>query len=219
MLRDDELIAETLRLQQRYAEEVVEGFNLCPWARSARERGAVERVVLLQRDDEEAPALEAIRALEERPEVEVALLLFPSLLVDPPAFDAFTQRLRAADERRHGGRPVFAAASFHPDYPLDLRSAAAAVPFFRRTPDPTIQLIRLSLVEQMRGPNHGKFLFDFSPEGWSQLLERQRRGSTTERITQENYDRLISDSPERIAAVLDDIRADRERVHARLREQ
>jgi hypothetical protein len=44
-------------------------------------------------------------------------------------------------------------AAFHPDYrapdgPLD---AARLVPFIRRTPDPTLQLVRASLVDSLRG--------------------------------------------------------------------
>src|SRR5439155_11873357 len=60
----------------RYLDEFVEAFRLCPYARPCRESGKLHRRVLRSRDE----ALPAIREIEALPEqdVEVALLIFPS---------------------------------------------------------------------------------------------------------------------------------------------
>lgn len=212
---EDAFVAEVLRLHQRYAEEVVEAFNICPWARRAREEGEWERPVLLQRDLAIEPSLEVIRGLEADPRATVvAIVIYPRLAVGPRAFDEFAARVRAADQARHGGRPVYVAATFHPDYVLSDRSPAAAVPWFRRSPDPSIQLIRHAVIEEARGGGHGKFFFDLSSHSMDELRERLEKRSVTDTITADNH-ALLDGGRDRIAAIYRDILADRDRSYAR----
>jgi hypothetical protein len=212
-----EFVAEVRRIQERYTVEVVERFNLCPWARPARLAGAVERPVLLQRDTDPAPMLEAIRALEEDPRnLTVAIAAYPRLRVTPREFDVFAAEVRRLDQARHGGKPVFVVAAFHPDYPLDARSPARLVTFLRRAPDPSLQLVRLSVLEEARGRDpQGKFVFDFSTHAWEELLRRNTSKPVSERIADENlatFERVGADA---IEEVLRDIAADRARSYAR----
>jgi hypothetical protein len=216
---DERVIGEALRLHQRYAAEIVERFELCPWARHARAAGELVREVLLQRDEALAPSLEAIRRREDGSRaVAVAILLYPRLRVTPRRFEEFVARLRDADQARSGGRPAFVAASFHPDYALRERSPASLVPFFRRSPDPSIQLVRLAVLDEARGGAHGKFLFDFSDRSWAELKRRQEHPSVTERITADNAARLRAETPARLEAIYADILADRDRTYASLGE-
>lgn len=209
-------IAEVLRIQERYAVEVIERFNLCPWARKVREAGEVERPVLLQRDADPAPTLALIRALEAQPRpAPVAIVTYPRLAIDPRAFDEFASRVRQADQARHGGKPVYVSASFHPDYPLDARSPARLVPFFRRSPDPSLQLVRLEVLEEARGRRQGKFLFDYTPEGWRELLQRSSARSIPERIAEENQATFERETVAVFEAIYRDIRDDRARAYAR----
>jgi hypothetical protein len=64
------------------------------------------------------------------------------------AWERFAERVR----RTHADAP-FLAAAFHPGYraPDGVLDAARLVPFIRRTPDPTLQLVRASLVDRLRG--------------------------------------------------------------------
>ena len=216
-MNEEALAVEAERLHERYTAEIVEAFNVCPWARHAREAGELTRRVLLQRDDDLAPTLAYLEWLErEAPRVVVAIAIYPLLALSAPRFDEFAGRLRRADQERHRGRPVFVAATFHPDYRLNPRSPAAAVPFFRKSPDPSLQLVRYDVIEAARGPEHGKFLFDFSPSAWEALARRQSHPSVTERITAENHELLARERPERLEAVYRALREDRERTYRRL---
>ena len=49
------------------------------------------------------------------------------------------------------GESPFAMAAFHPDAAADLDDPERLIPFLRRTPDPTIQLVRQEALERVRG--------------------------------------------------------------------
>jgi hypothetical protein len=48
---DVAFVDEVLRLNARYLDEVVERFDFCPYARTARQSNQVARAVLLDRDE------------------------------------------------------------------------------------------------------------------------------------------------------------------------
>lgn len=148
-----EIATAALSRSDRYLREVVEALPLCPFARRCREEGKLHRRVLLPEDDP-AVALGELEA-SSASEVEVALLLFPlaprGSLDAARAFEVFAARLR---ERT----AVFYCVAFHPDLPKDLRDAARAVPFFRRSPDPTVQLVRRSILDAVRGADGDRYL-------------------------------------------------------------
>jgi hypothetical protein len=180
----------------------VVGFGVCPFAAPALTSGAVARRVL---DDlEAAPA--AIAAWAAATTVEVGLLLFPSLTLGFEAFDRACAPLRTA-------HPAFVAAVFHPEAPYQVGTAAQAVGFFRRAPDPTLQLVRVAVLDRVRGQD-GKFLFDFSAAAWSELKRREQRLPVSERIARDNHGLLAERSAE-LMAIYDDIAADRERSYGR----
>jgi len=215
---DDEraFLAEVVRIQERYAVEIVERFGICPWARHARLAGAVERPVLLQRTNDPELTLALLAALEADPRaVPVAIVAYPLLPLAPRGFDEFASRVRQLDQARHGGKPVYVAATFHPDYPLDERSAASLVPWFRRSPDPSLQLVRLSALEEARGRDRGKVLFDFSPAAWRELLQRNNTPTVAERIAEDNRATLDRVGRAAFDAIVRDILDDRARSYAR----
>jgi hypothetical protein len=65
---------------------------------------------------------------------------------------------------RHAlGEIPFVMAAFHPDASPDLAGAERLIPFLRRTPDPTLQLLRTTEVERVRsGSPQGTQFFDAS---------------------------------------------------------
>jgi hypothetical protein len=80
------------------------------------------------------------------------LLIFPRIQLSRSAFQRFVSNIIEADAKRHGTRSSpFALAAFHPDASLDLGNADRLVPFLRRSPDPTIQVVRISALERVRG--------------------------------------------------------------------
>jgi hypothetical protein len=212
----DALVREVLRINQRFNTEVIEVNNICPYARGARKGGRVDRRVLLQRDSEIDAALAAITAVEAGPQdVEVALLIFPCMDVTPREFEHFNQRLRAASTERSGGRPPFVHAVFHPDFPCDRRSPDALVSFFRKSPDPTIQLVRYASLEDIRGEQgRGTLVVDVTRIDWSKLHELVQP-SVTDRITQANHAFVSEHGPEILEQLYEAIREDRARSYAR----
>ena len=146
---------EAIRLYRRYQTEIVEALNLCPWAERARLEGRVRETVLLCTTLDEEPALDAIDALAKDPSVEIGLLLFPKLTAGFGEFERFVSRLVTKDAaRRELGAAPFALAAFHPGAHADLSDPERTIPFLRRTPDPTIQLVRCDALDRVREGFH-----------------------------------------------------------------
>jgi hypothetical protein len=149
------LSREAVRLYRRYQTEIVEALNLCPWAERARLEGRVRETVLFCTGLDEEPALDAIDALAKDPSVEIGLLLFPKLAAGFGEFERFVSTLVTKDAaRRELGAAPFALAAFHPDARADLSDPERSIPFLRRTPDPTIQLVRCEALDRVREGFH-----------------------------------------------------------------
>jgi hypothetical protein len=188
----ERLVREALRLNARYVEEVVIGWDLCPWAARAWLDGQVVQRVFTDDARDAAAAGAFVDDLVAQPDAAIGLAIFPRVACTIGAWESFAERVR----RTHPDNP-FLLAAFHPDYrapgenvdaPLD---AARLVPFIRRTPDPTLQLVRASLVDRLRG--------DVSADvGRANLANVTARGLDT------------------LDALLADIRRDRDATYARL---
>jgi len=151
---DDEWTHHALRLYRRYQEEIVEACGLCPWAVRARMGGRVCERALLQQDDASVePSLDVLLELSEA-SVDVALLIYPRLRGRSggrAAFEQFATRVREADVARWPlGRVPFVCAVFHPEAQADTTDAERLIPFLRRTPDPTLQFVRVSVLDRVR---------------------------------------------------------------------
>lgn len=164
---------ESLRLHARYTTEVVEALGLCPWAEPARAEGRVHTAVskLLQPDAAEVVAWLSLLARDAS--VQVGFLLFPLLDMERLAFAHFVAEVRAADEALRGaGNTVFALADFHPSARPETASAERLVPYLRRTPDLTIQLVRRSALHEVRlSTDQGTSFVDTTQlaRGWESL--------------------------------------------------
>jgi hypothetical protein len=136
--------AEVLRILGRYLIEVVERYELCPWARSARLGGEVATGVLwgAPTDDEWVATAAELLA---RPGARVVMVIAPELVISPAGLRAL--RGWVAARLPHAG-----IADFHPQASLDLTTPARLVPFLRRAPDPLLQLVPLALLNGVRGP-------------------------------------------------------------------
>jgi hypothetical protein len=142
----DRLAVEARRLNTRYVEEVVIGWDLCPWAARAWIDGQVTQRVFPDAAPDVAAVAGFIDELTAEPRAAIGLALFPRVVCTVGAWESFAEKVRRT-------RDGFLAAPFHPDYraPDGALDAARLVPFIRRTPDPTLQLVRASLVDSLRG--------------------------------------------------------------------
>jgi hypothetical protein len=209
---------ETLRLNRRYLAEVVERYSLCPWALRSRSEGHVGEYVFQQETpDDLAPSLATIDALEAHPHVEVALFIYPRLWLGRLDFEHFARRLRALDADRHeAGAAPFAMAAFHPDASPHLDDPERLIPFLRRSPYPTLQLVRASALERVRGgEEEGTAFFDLAVLGVPALLP-SAPPSLRERIARRNLETVREVGVETVEAALADIFGDRDRTDERL---
>lgn len=215
---DDALRAECLRVYRRYALEVVEALGFCPYAERCRAEGRTREVVVLEADldlDRELSLVDEI-ARDER--VEVALLLHPRLRTSRIALARFVESLRSAHQRSATGL-VMAMEGFHPDASADTSAPERLVPFVRRTPDPTIQLVRHSVLDRVRrGTTQGTAFFDPSAMDLEALLRAPTQRPLHERIAETNLETVRERGVADIASVIDAILADRDASYAKLGE-
>jgi hypothetical protein len=196
--------AEVLRILDRYLVEVVERYELCPWARAARLGGEIAATVLwgAPADDDWVGAATALLA---RPGTRVAMVVAPELAIAPAG-------LRAIRDRVAARVPHAGVADFHPEAALDLATPARLVPFLRRAPDPLLQLVPLALLDTVRA----------APPAVDRIQQAQilgglgapPRAGAAERIAAANHATVARCWAE-IAAALDEIAADRAAAYAR----
>ena len=176
-------MAEALRVNARYVEEVVIGWGLCPWAARAWNEGQVTQRVFTDAEPDVEPVAAFVDELVAGRTPRSAWRSFRA----SPARSAPGRGSPNASARARG---AFLAAAFHPDYrPPDGEALdpARLVPLIRRTPDPTLQLVRASLLENLRG-------------------------QVSNDVARDNHATVTARGPAALAALLDDIRRDRD-VH------
>jgi len=219
-----ELARSTLEAYERYAIEVVERFGFCPWARSARESAQVTlRVVFSLDHDDFAESLQRLGELHDQaPSTDIALFIYPLLDLDRLGFEDYARRLRARAETGRGpglGRlDDFAMAAFHPSADADLSHPDRLVPYVRRTPDPTLQLVRKSALLGIKGLSQGTAFLDVSTltaEAFK-ALQAPAPKAVRERIAEQNLATVCDVGTGAIDAVLTDIARQREAAHERL---
>lgn len=154
----DEAVVQAVH--DRYQREIVEGLNLCPFARRSREQGRVHRPVFMVEAGREPGPEQVAAALGELvgadAEAEIILLTFPT----PPGhawsaadrFEEFLAELRRAWAALPPPREFY-MVSFHPrlrvpeDRPL---TADSLVSLIRRSPDPVVQCVDAELLDRVR---------------------------------------------------------------------
>jgi hypothetical protein len=184
------LVAEALRVNARYVDEVVIGWDLCPWAARAWADGEVERRVFTDVEPDAAEVARVIAELAALPSCAIGLLLFPRVQASVGAWERF------AEQTRRAGGP-FVIAAFHPEYRPNERpvtNAAELVSLIRRTPDPTLQLVRASRIDE---------------------LSRGGRDVSAE-VARRNFANVIAHEPAALVALLDELRRDRDQAYAAL---
>lgn len=219
MADGDALRSEALRVHLRYAQEVVEALGFCPWAAGARAAGRVHTRVVLGCDLDLEQTLREVASLEDEASADIGLLVFPEVVAGRLDFQHWSARVRDGCEQRAGrGHAVFAIADFHPDAEADLTAAERLVAFIRRSPDPTLQLIRRSVLDGVRrGEPAGTRFVD--PASLGGLHERDMVSQPEPlhaRLARANLETVQRLGLARVAAVLEDIALDRDRSYARL---
>lgn len=139
MANDSEIIEAT----RRWVEQVVVGFNLCPFAKRELVKDRVRFVASKATDeavllDELAHELALLNVDES---VETTLLIHPCVLQN---FYQYNDFLEAADELLvdMNLEGVYQVASFHPDYQFGGTEPEDAENYTNRSPYPMLHLLR-----------------------------------------------------------------------------
>jgi hypothetical protein len=197
--------AEVRRILDRYLIEVVEAYDLCPWARPARLAGEVAIGILWGTPTVDA-WIELARTELARPHTRVAMIVAPELSIDQAG-------LRAIRDEATTRIPTTGVAHFHPAAALDLGSPARLVPFVRRSPDPLLQLVPLAILESVRTVRPTiDLLLQAQILGGRAAMPRE---DIADRIAATNHATVTAQQAE-ITAVLDDIARDRAASYARV---
>jgi hypothetical protein len=197
------LCTEALRVNARYVEEVVIGWGLCPWAAQAWRDGAVARRVLMGLASEQGAQIEGVLGFIDEiapdPTISIGLAIFPRATLTEAAWGTFAERLRRADRARRAPDVAapFLLAAFHPgsgENAASARNAGSLVSFIRRTPDPTLQLVRASLLDS---------------------AAREGRDISDD-IARSNFAAVNARTPAALDALIREIRSDRDASYAPL---
>ena len=139
---------EVIRATRKWVEDVVVGYNLCPFAKRELVRNRVRFVVSeAKTEDELLQALHSeLQRLEDEPEIETTLLIHPDVL---RAFGPYNEFLDAADGLLAylDMEGVYQIASFHPDYQFAGTEPDAAENYTNRSPFPMLHLLREASLE------------------------------------------------------------------------
>lgn len=215
--RDEALRREAVRLYRRYAIELVEALGFCPYAERCRLDGRTREVVVLGASPSREETLAAIEAIAGDEIVEIGLVLLPEVELGRAAFHHWVEELRKAHTGAHRSA-VLALEGFHPDAEPDTSRPERLTPFVRRTPDPTIQLTRLSVLEKVRrGSPQGSAFVDLSKVDLQSLLSSEpAKRPLHERIAEANHETVQRLGVDAVRALADDILRDRDQSYARL---
>jgi hypothetical protein len=199
--------AEVRRVLDRYLIEVVESWNLCPWARGTRQNDELRLEICWGPTCEIDTACELVRQGFAACSAKVVMLVCPELRGDHRVLT----RLRDGVARQ---LPDTGVAAFGPAGTLDLRSPGQLVPLLRRSPDPMLQLMPFSILDPIRSQVQPLRLTE-------QLCALTGQSSppppsVAEAIALRNHAAVIADHAQRLLFVLADIAADRARSYARL---
>jgi len=216
----DPRVPAALERNDRYVREFVEAFNLCPYAKRTRETGRLQRAVLLDEGGVPGtPAFEAaVAALDhafERFEamredsIDVGLVILPALapglaqgIEGAHVFENLVGEARKRMQSRHsGGDSPFYCVPFHPDFAEDTSDEHRAVRFIRRSPDPTVQLVRASVLRAARGSGAAEYV-NVSGMSAAELMAVTAPIPVSDRIALANLRTLEEETPARLRQLL-----------------
>ncbi|MDD4967021.1 DUF1415 domain-containing protein [Halothiobacillus sp.] len=137
---DNDTLINTVR---QWVEQLVIGYNLCPFAKRELVRDRVRFVVSRAQDEEQllVDLENELTLLGTDEGIETTLLITPQVLQD---FFDFNQFLGRADRRvaQLKLKGVFQIASFHPDYQFGGTEPDDAENYTNKSPYPVLHLLR-----------------------------------------------------------------------------
>lgn len=177
---------EVLRRYDRYLQEFLEALNICPYSRNARESNRLTRGVLRGVEPTVDQTVAALHTLMDAPpdQLDVGALIVPDISLDASRFSRFVGQVRGVYTQVSHPPGAYFLVAMHPGHATDLTDAQRAVAFMRRTPHPTIQVARASVIAQARGR---------TPPGQEPV---------TDRVARLGWEAVMQAGPEAVEALL-----------------
>ncbi len=179
-----------LTANDRYLETFLEPHSFCPFARGGRLKGQTQRFVHYADAIDAEPLVELLVRANDDPSRAVVQVILPLVEVTPDDWIRFCRAVTAAGNARlrsaRGARDeVFAVAPLHPSLPYSTVNPFALIPLFRRTPDPTIQWVRLDALDRLYAGRTGDTVF-VHPDDLAQFAKQPQRTPLFDRIAETN---------------------------------
>ncbi|MCP4444478.1 MAG: Rieske 2Fe-2S domain-containing protein [Myxococcales bacterium] len=139
-----ELKAAALDANQRYLVDQIEEHSFCPYSRGGRAQEQTERYVHYYSESDVRPLIEFMAKAASDPGLVVVQVILPMIETDPEEWIDFCHKVTdLGNEYLGAGTETFAVAPLHPALAYKDTTPFALIPLFRRSPDPTIQWVRL----------------------------------------------------------------------------
>lgn len=139
---------EVVQSTKAWINHVIVELNFCPFAGREVKRDSIRYHVVTQSKLEECllQLIEECRYLDEHPETETTLVIYPDAFA---GFDDFLDFLELANALMHeqGYEGVYQLASFHPQYRFADSEEEDPANYTNRSPYPMLHLIRESSIE------------------------------------------------------------------------
>ena len=135
--------------------------------------------------------------------VEVAFVIAPRFEGGADAFEGWASEVGSLD-------PAFYSAPFHPSP----KPGGGTIRLLRRTPDPTVQLVRRKRLDEIRShdPPHYRDIFDLD------VGELNGHGAprTVAASVLARNEQLLAEQTDEVLTILEEIRTDRDAAYARI---
>ena len=215
-MTDASLEAAVRRIYHRYVTEFVEAFSFCPWAQKTRETGRVGVQVTTEKPWCINWASDAYRRVVATQNWDIGILIFPRFKDWYSAFMERVSELRQTVEQAYPvGHVPLVMAPFHPDADADVTTVGRLTSFIRRSPDPTIQLVRASTLADVRSQHgSGTDYIDLESTDLEALLSRPPSIPLHERIAAQNMDKVQETGVSKLEVILHAIAEDRRAAYA-----
>lgn len=145
MNTDNEIVVQTLN----WVRTFIVAENICPFAQRELERESIRVAVVRSKKIEVAleELMVEVQWLDEHPETETTLLVFPTLF---KSFDHYLDFVELAESILvdQGYEGIYQLATFHPDYCFEDAEPDDASNYTNRSPYSMVHLLREESVEK-----------------------------------------------------------------------
>ncbi len=180
--------AAAIDANERYITDFLEEHAFCPFSKGGRAQGKTLRYVHYAESASIEPLVQLMARAALDPQRMVVQVILPMLEVDANEWISFCNKLTTVANKELGtGSDVYAVAAMHPRLSYEQSNPAAMIPLLRRSPDPTIQWVRLDDLEALYAGRSGETrVVDLDDP--ATLMQDEEQTPLFERITEANLE-------------------------------